>query len=179
MTRGGNKPQECKGGLRGFAEKVIRVLMEQKKRQRDLEIWRRDDEFIALRRSVYRGDVGRRRKGGWRRGKSDRLDYESTHRRTLFNVSLTFLFSISSPPTLSRWRQMGRKEKLRESERRREGKRRNALPVLHSRSPVPDKVKGQGSWEGQPIRSWGSQGVRFPAPPQHNLLHGLFSPLPH
>ena len=47
------------------------------------------------------------RRGGWRRGKSDRLDYESTHRRTLFNVSLTFLLSISSPLTLSRWRRMG------------------------------------------------------------------------
>lgn len=40
------------------------------------------------------GGVG----GGCKREKSDRLDYESTHRRTLFNVSLTFLFPISSPP---------------------------------------------------------------------------------
>lgn len=37
--------------------------MEQK-RQRDLEIWRREDEFIALWRSVYRGDVRRRKRGG-------------------------------------------------------------------------------------------------------------------
>lgn len=39
--------------------------MEQK-RQRDLEIWRREDEFIAVWRSVYRGDVRRRkrREGG-------------------------------------------------------------------------------------------------------------------
>lgn len=81
--------------------------MEQK-RQRDVKIWWREDEFIALWRSVYGRDVrGRRKEGGWRRGKSDRLDYESTHRRTLFNVSLTFLLSISSPPTLSRWRRMG------------------------------------------------------------------------
>ena len=135
--------------------------MEQQ-RQRDLEIWRREDEFIALWRGVYGGDVRRRKRGeGWRRGESDRLDYESTHRRTLFNVSLTFLFSISSPPTLARLRRMGREEKPGERERKRERGERaqtavwkelQALPVLHSRSQAPDKVKGQGSREGQPIR---------------------------
>lgn len=104
------------------------------------------------------------------RRKSDRLDYESTHRHVLFNVSLTFLRSISSPPTLSHWRQMGREEEAWERERERErrkstdesGRRRNALSVLHSRSQAPDKVKGQGSREGQPIRRCTSlNGIRF------------------
>ena len=131
-------------------------MTEQKKRQRDLEIWRRDDEFIALRRSVYRGDVGRRRKGGWRRGKSDRLDYESTHRRTLFNVSLTFLFSISSPPTLSRWRQMGRKEKPRE--RAREGERgRDATLCLYFTQGHQSQTKSRVRVHGRASQSGGGE----------------------
>ena len=84
----------------------MRVLIGQKKKK-DKGIWRFGEEGmnLLLCGEAYRGDV-RRRKGvvGWWRVKSDRLDHESTHRRTLFNVSLTFLFSISSPPTLSRLR---------------------------------------------------------------------------
>lgn len=68
----------CRGGAR--------VLIEHGEgREGDLE-----DKFIALWRNLWRGGGG-----------SDRLDYESTHRRTLFNVSLTFLVSISSPLTRS------------------------------------------------------------------------------
>lgn len=60
---------------------------------------------------------GRRKRGE----KSDRLDYECTHRRTLFNVSLTFLVSISSPLTRSRWRDG--QERRREMERGSGGRR--------------------------------------------------------
>lgn len=41
-------------------EKVTRVAREEKK---DSEIWRREDEFIALWGSIYRGDVRRRKRG--------------------------------------------------------------------------------------------------------------------
>lgn len=74
---------------RGFAAKVIRVLMVQKKKKTFGE-----ERMNLLLCGEACGGVG----GGCKREKSDRLDYESTHRRTLFNVSLTFLFPISSPP---------------------------------------------------------------------------------
>ncbi len=185
LDTGCNKPYECKGRQKGSTEKVIRVLMEQK-RQRDLEIWRREDEFIALWRSVYRGDVRRRKRGeGWRRGKSDRLDYESTHRRTLFNVSLTFLFSISSPPTLSRWRRMGREEKPRERERERErerGERAQTRVWEETQRSVctslkvtrPRQSQGSGFTGGPANQGVGKSGRhQVSAPPWCNLLHRL------
>lgn len=88
------------------------------------------------------GGGGRRKRGE----KSDRLDYECTHRRTLFNVSLTFLFSVSSPLTRSRRRDG-------QERRRREMERGSAPAVLQPRSGDPDKVRGQGSPQGQPIRT--------------------------
>lgn len=67
----------------------------------DKEIWVVGYEFIALWRRTYTaGDESGGRGGGVWRGEgeeSDRLDCESTHRRTLFNVSLTFLFPVSDP----------------------------------------------------------------------------------
>lgn len=80
--------------------------------------------------------MGRRR--GRRRGKSDRLDFKSTHRRTLFNVSLTFLLPTTTTPLETN----GQRGKARVG-----GTKRmcNTPPGLHSRSPAPDKVKGQGS----------------------------------
>lgn len=136
------------------------VLIEQQ-RQRDLEIWREEDEYIAPWRHVYgRETEGEEEGEGWRRGKSDRLDFESTHRRTLFNVSVTFLLSISSPPTLCYWIWMGWEEKA-------ERRRYNILLGLHSRSWAPDKVLGQGSLGGHPIKRWDQVSLpgSFPARP--------------
>lgn len=119
------------------------LIEHEEEREGDLE-----DKFIALWRSLWRGEEGGRRKRG---EKSDRLDYESTHRRTLFNVSLTFLVSISSPLTCSCWRdrQEGEGEGWREGAQGGGG----APAVLQPRSRAPDKVEGQGSREGQPIRT--------------------------
>lgn len=66
----------------------------------------------------------------WGGGGSDRLDHESTHRRTLFNVSLTFLVSISSPLTCSCWR-----EEQRDGER--EPGEEEALPLYSNQGHEP------------------------------------------
>lgn len=162
LDTGCNKPYECKGRQKRSAEEVIRVLMEQK-RQRDLEIWRREDEFITLWRSIYRGDVGRRRRGDGGEGNQTGWTMRA-HTDALCLMSRWHFCSPSPPrrPSLAGdvWaegKSQGRESRER-AQARVSGRRRGALPVLHSRSQVPDKVKGQGSWEGQPIRGCASLG---------------------
>lgn len=97
---------------------------------------------------------------GWRRGKSDRLDYESTHRRTLFNVSLTFLLSISSPPTLSHWKRMGREEKPGERERKKrtdESLGGDSTLCLHFTQGHKPQTKSRVRVHGRASQSGGGQ----------------------
>lgn len=75
------------------------------------------------------------------REKSDRLAYESTHRRTLFNVSLTFLFSISDPRSLEE-RAERKSQEEREGEREKTGGG-NAPPVL-LKVTSPRQSQGSG-----------------------------------
>lgn len=145
---GMNEAYGChQGGQRGFAANVDGAKKNNKKR------FGEERMNLLLCGEAYKckeeegGGVG----GGCKREKSDRLDYESTHRRTLFNVSLTFLFPISSSPRRpSLTVAMVREEKLAKGGREslEEGK---ALPLLHPRSQAADKDKGQGSCKGQLI----------------------------
>lgn len=156
----------------GWVETAMRVLIEQQ-RQRDLgRGW-----WIYCSVGTHNGgDVrGRKRGWGWRRRKSGRLDFESTHRRILFNVSLTFLLSVSSrQPSIT-----GAEWAERKSREERWGgdwlRRCNDLPGFQSRSQDLDKVMGQGSWEGQQIKRRSSLAwIRFHC--QGVLLMILSSP---
>lgn len=119
----------------------VRVLIEHGEgREGDLE-----DKFIALWRNLWRGGGG-----------SDRLDYESTHRRTLFNVSLTFLVSISSLLTRSRCRDgWGRRREMGERELREE-----AVLLLHSNQGHEPQTKSRVRVHGRASQS-GQARIRF------------------
>lgn len=101
--------------------------------------------------------------GRWRTGKSDRLGFKSTHRRTLFNVSLTFL-TLPPPHPLHR-RQMSRelKQEMGWEGGRRRGCATLCLDFIQGHQPQT-KSRVRGSWEGQPIGRWaslGRGGIRF------------------
>lgn len=139
-----HKTHECKCGQRGFAgglgggEGVDRA-------------WRRERGRFGG--QIY-CSVEKPMEGG---GGSDRLDYESTHRRTLFNVSLTFLVSISSPLTRSRCRdgQEGEGERWE----RGSGEREAALP-LHSNQGHESQTKSRVRVHGRASQS-GRARIRF------------------
>lgn len=89
------------------------------------------------------GGVGR---GGGE--ESDRLDHECTHRHTLFNVSLTFLFSISSLLTRSRRRDgQQRRRGEREMERVSGGRRQRSF-CSPTKVPRPRQSQGSGFTRG-------------------------------
>lgn len=89
------------------------------------------------------------------REKSDRLAYESTHRRTLFNVSLTFLFSISDPRSLEE-RAERKSQEEREGEREKTGGG-NAPPVL-LKVTSPRQSQGSGFTGGPANQDVGESG---------------------
>lgn len=125
--------------------KVMRVLMEQKGRKKKTKRFVEKRMNLLLFREAYIEETGGGGRWlGWRRGKSDRLDYESTHRRTLFNVSLTFLLSISSPPTPSHWKRTGREEKPGEARGKRvwEEAQRSVCTSLKVTSPRQSQGSG-------------------------------------
>lgn len=148
--------------------------MEQK-RQRDLEIWRREDEFIALWRSVYRGDVRRRKRGRGEVGEGNQTGWTMrAHTDALCLMSRWHFCSPSPPhrPALAgdEWAERKRREVWEETQR--------SLHVLHSRSQAPDKVRGQGSCEGQPIRRWGKSGWDQVSLPKRTLTFTLRPDVP-
>lgn len=112
--------------------------------------------------------ISRRCDGGWRTGKSDGVDFKSTHRRTLFNVSLTFLTPPPppQPPSFHR-RQMGRE--LKQGVGWEGGRRRGCatlrLDFIQGHQPQTKsrvRVHGRASqWGGG--RVWAGVGSGFTA----------------
>lgn len=88
-----NKAHECKGGQRICGDKVVDGGKKTKRfGEEGMNLLPCGEAHVQ--EVTVAGGCGRER------AKSDRLACESTHRRTLFNVSLTFLFSISDPRSL-------------------------------------------------------------------------------
>lgn len=119
---------------------MIRLLMEQKKEKKTKRFGEEGMNLLpcgeAHIQEVTGGGCGRER------AKSDRLAYESTHRRTLFNVSLTFLFSISDPRSLEE-RAERKSQEERERGRDREDRRRQRSACI-TQGHEPQTKSGVG-----------------------------------
>lgn len=112
----------------------------------------KSDEGVDRARRRERGRFGgqiycsvEKRMEEWGGGgeESDRLDHECTHRHTLFNVSLTFLFSISSLLTRSR-RRDGQQRRRGERERDGERERREEAALLLQSNQGPETQTKSG-----------------------------------
>lgn len=149
---------------------MIRLLMAQKRKKTK----RFGEEGMNLLpcgeahiQEVMGGGCGRERE------KSDRLAYESTHRRTLFNVSLTFLFSISDRHSLE---ERAERKSQEEGEREKTGGG-NALPVL-LKVTSPRQSQGSGFAGGPANQDVGESGrdrISLPDHPPHSFVCLFFS----
>lgn len=167
-----NKAHECKGGQRGFA--VISLLMEQKKKKRQRDLGKRGWIYCPLEKRIYR----RWWEGGEKEREREKNQTGWPMRAHTDALCLMSRWHFCSPsPTLARWRN-GQRGKARRRERERERRQEEAtLRLYYSRSRAPDKVRGRGSQEGQPIRTWVESGRDHISLPDHppNSFVCLFS----